>query len=109
LEEFWRKTPYISYDIYGSVTGRLTTKPNSFPILILKKEIADIVVPKNDAFIQFDFNGAEIELSYLSPENPNPRKIYMNLTQKYLNVLVTKPRRSSLLGSIIRTKKTRTS
>lgn len=57
---FNSKTPYISYEIYGSVTGRLTTKSNSFPILNLKKEIADIVEPKNDAFIQFDFNGAEI-------------------------------------------------
>lgn len=59
-KSFGGKTSYISYDIYGSVTGRLTTKSNSFPILNLKKEIADIVVPKNDAFIQFDFNGAEI-------------------------------------------------
>jgi len=50
----------IMYDIYGSVTGRLTTKTNSFPILNLKKEIADIVVPKNNVFVQFDFNGAEI-------------------------------------------------
>ena len=26
----------------------------------IKKEIADVILPKNDAFIQFDFNGAEV-------------------------------------------------
>ena len=59
-KSFRDKTPYISYEIYGSVTGRLTTKTNSFPILNLKKDIANIVVPKNNVFVQFDFNGAEI-------------------------------------------------
>ena len=59
-KSFGGKNPSIIYDIYGSVTGRLTTKTNSFPILNLKKEIADIVVPKNDAFVQLDFNGAEV-------------------------------------------------
>ena len=76
-KSFGGKTPYISYDIYGSVTGRLTTKTNSFPILNLKKEIADIVVPKNDAFIQFDFNGAEIRtLLSLSGESQPTEDIH---------------------------------
>jgi hypothetical protein len=59
-KSFSGKTCHISYNIYGSVTGRLATGNNSFPILNLKKEIADIVVPKNNVFVQFDFNGAEI-------------------------------------------------
>ncbi len=50
----------ICYDIWGSKTGRLTTKQGSFPIMNLKKEIANCVVPKNDVFVQFDLNGAEI-------------------------------------------------
>ena len=50
----------IQYDIWGSVTGRLTTKKGSFPIMNLKKEIANCVVPTNDIFVQFDLNGAEI-------------------------------------------------
>jgi hypothetical protein len=50
----------ISYDIWGSKTGRLTTEKGSFPIMNLKKEIANCVVPKNDIFVQFDLNGAEI-------------------------------------------------
>ena len=50
----------IQYDIWGSKTGRLTTKKGSFPIMNLKKEIANCVVPTNDVFIQLDLNGAEI-------------------------------------------------
>jgi len=62
----------IMYDIYGSVTGRLTTKTNSFPILNLKKDIADVVVPSNDLFVQLDFNGAEVRtlLSLANQQQP---------------------------------------
>jgi hypothetical protein len=54
------KNKPIRYDIWGSKTGRLTTKKGSFPIMNLKKEIANCVIPKNDIFVQFDLNGAEI-------------------------------------------------
>ena len=54
------KNKPICYDVWGSVTGRLTTKQGSFPIMNLKKEIANCVIPKNDIFVQFDLNGAEI-------------------------------------------------
>jgi len=54
------KNKPICYDIWGSKTGRLTTEKGSFPIMNLKKEIANCVVPKNDIFVQFDLNGAEI-------------------------------------------------
>ena len=73
-KSFGGKTPYISYDIYGSVTGRLTTKPNSFPILNLKKDIADVVVPKNNVFVQFDFNGAEIRTLLSLSGEPQPQE-----------------------------------
>lgn len=54
------KNKPILYDVWGSKTGRLTTKQGSFPIMNLKKEIANCVIPKNDIFVQFDLNGAEI-------------------------------------------------
>ena len=54
------KNKPILYDIWGSKTGRLTTKKGSFPIMNLKKEIANCVIPTNDIFVQFDLNGAEI-------------------------------------------------
>ena len=60
LNSLGGKNKPIQYDIWGSKTGRLTTAKGSFPIMNLKKEIANCVVPKNDIFVQFDLNGAEI-------------------------------------------------
>ena len=83
-KSFGGKTSHISYDIYGSVTGRLTTKANSFPILNLKKDIADIVLPKNDAFIQFDFNGAEVRTLLSLSGQPQPKEDIHEFNAKIL-------------------------
>ncbi len=66
----------VLYDIWGSVTGRLTTNPMSFPMLNLKKEIADCVIPKKDVFVQFDFNGAEIRTFVISGWQRTARRRY---------------------------------
>ena len=83
-KSFGGKTSHISYDIYGSVTGRLTTKTNSFPILNLKKDIADIVLPKNDAFIQLDFNGAEVRTLLSLSGQPQPKEDIHEFNAKIL-------------------------
>jgi len=59
-DQFGDSTPYVDYDIFGTVTGRLTTKRNSFPILNLKKELKVHVKPNNDVFLELDFNAAEV-------------------------------------------------
>ena len=59
-DAFGETTPYVDYDIFGTVTGRLTTKRNSFPILNLKKELKNHVRPNNDVFLELDFNAAEV-------------------------------------------------
>jgi len=59
-EQFGETTPYIDYDLFGTVTGRLSTKSGSFPILNLKKELKHLVTPTNDVFLELDFNAAEI-------------------------------------------------
>lgn len=50
----------VNYDIFGSVTGRLTTVKGSVPVLTLKKEQRSMIKPKNDAIVEFDLNAAEI-------------------------------------------------
>ena len=50
----------VSYDIFGSATGRLTTKKGSVPVLTLKKNQRALLRPRNDAYVEFDLNAAEI-------------------------------------------------
>jgi len=52
--------PIVNYNLFGSKTGRLTTRPGSFPIMNLKKELKSAVEPKWDCFVELDFNAAEI-------------------------------------------------
>jgi hypothetical protein len=54
------KPVHVDYDIFGTVTGRLTTKRGSFPMLNLKKELKHHVKPTNDVFLELDFNAAEV-------------------------------------------------
>tara|TARA_R110002020_G_scaffold295713_1_gene511299 strand:- start:31085 stop:32260 length:1176 start_codon:yes stop_codon:yes gene_type:complete len=50
---------YIDYNLFGTVTGRLTTNPESFPILTLKKAYRNLLKPNNDLFVSLDYNAAE--------------------------------------------------
>ena len=73
LDNVSKCSPYIKYNQFGTVTGRLTTVKGSFPILTLKKTLRDIVDPSNDFFLEMDFNGAEarVMLGLLGKEQPD--------------------------------------
>ena len=59
-KRFWDKPLKVDYNPWGTITGRLGLNEGSFPILNLKREIKDIIVPKWDVFVELDFNGAEL-------------------------------------------------
>ena len=76
----------ILYNIFGSATGRLTTKRGSVPILTLKKEDRCHLVPTNDAYVEFDLNAAEIRtlLALQGLEQPS-EDIHSWISRKIFN------------------------
>ena len=62
----------IEYSPWVTATGRLSTKPNSFPILNLNKELRSYIEPTNDLFIELDYNAAELRVLFALLERDQP-------------------------------------
>ena len=71
-DRFYGTRPRVNYDIFGTVTGRLSTKSGSFPILNFKKELRQAIIPKWGSFVELDYNAAEVRtlLSLSGKEQP---------------------------------------
>ena len=63
---------HIEYNLFGTKTGRLTTMPDSFPILTMKKELRRVMKPQNDWFLSLDYNGAEVRTFLALCEQEQP-------------------------------------
>lgn len=61
-EQVSSKSKCIDYDQFGTKTGRLSTRRTSFPMLTMNRKFRKILKPRNDAFYEIDFNGAEIRV-----------------------------------------------
>tara|TARA_R110002110_G_scaffold208068_1_gene420270 strand:- start:758 stop:1882 length:1125 start_codon:yes stop_codon:yes gene_type:complete len=62
----------VIYNPWRTVTGRLTTEKDSFPILTLNKNLRGCIKPKNDILLELDYNSAELRvlLGLLGQEQP---------------------------------------
>ena len=93
--EFWKTlqktSPYVSYDMFKTKTGRLTTCRGSFPIMTMAKKYRGILKPQNDCFVELDYNAAELRvfLALSGKEQPdqdlhewNGKHVYKDLTSR---------------------------
>ena len=54
----------VIYNPWTTVTGRLASGEETFPILTLNKELRAAIEPQNDCFVELDYNAAELRVLF---------------------------------------------
>lgn len=67
-------TNNVKYNLYGSKTGRLSAIEHSFPIMTMKKEFRELIIPENDYFVELDFNSFEPRVFLSLSGHSQPQK-----------------------------------
>ena len=60
------------YNPWGTVTGRLAGVPNTFPLMTLNKDFRGCLHPRNDWFVELDYNAAEVRTLLALSEQEQP-------------------------------------
>lgn len=82
--KFLSGSRYIDYNMFGTVTGRLTTNKKSFPILTCAKKFRRLIKPHNDVFLSLDYNGADVRTFYDLVGIPQPNVDVHDWNRKHL-------------------------